>query len=56
MQEIAQQRVALRKESVDRNLKVTALSETIPVALRKESVDRNTLFSLLRDFLHRRSP
>ena len=37
-----QRKVALRKESVDRN-KIPAHSETMPrgVALRKESVDRN---------------
>ena len=34
-------RVALRKESVDRNLPVTVMRSLRPVALRKESVDRN---------------
>ena len=33
--------VALRKESVDRNLGVQRLREGRHVALRKESVDRN---------------
>ena len=33
--------VALRKESVDRNIKNVLKKETGPVALRKESVDRN---------------
>ena len=35
--------VALRKESVDRNLKDSAPALLLAVALRKESVDRNTL-------------
>ena len=36
--------VALRKESVDRNMRwVAARINTIAVALRKESVDRNLL-------------
>ena len=34
-------RVALRKESVDRNLAWHCISEDVSVALRKESVDRN---------------
>ena len=34
-------RVALRKESVDRNFVFFALSRVCYVALRKESVDRN---------------
>ena len=33
--------VALRKESVDRNLVVWAVAHVCYVALRKESVDRN---------------
>ena len=33
--------VALRKESVDRNLAWHCMSEDVSVALRKESVDRN---------------
>ena len=34
-------RVALRKESVDRNTNPGSTTLTFPVALRKESVDRN---------------
>ena len=34
-------RVALRKESVDRNAKIMIVSSGLKVALRKESVDRN---------------
>ena len=34
--------VALRKESVDRNRRLTKFLQIMPVALRKESVDRNT--------------
>ena len=34
-------RVALRKESVDRNYQANAVDQILPVALRKESVDRN---------------
>ena len=37
--------VALRKESVDRNISVTANVDGFYVALRKESVDRNTVFA-----------
>ena len=33
--------VALRKESVDRNLSVSGIDDPGRVALRKESVDRN---------------
>ena len=33
--------VALRKESVDRNARITSVSSGLRVALRKESVDRN---------------
>ena len=33
--------VALRKESVDRNVFLTLTVRNVPVALRKESVDRN---------------
>ena len=39
-----QGRVALRKESVDRNKSAKGLIATNAVALRKESVDRNPLF------------
>ena len=34
--------VALRKESVDRNMLFLSFREAVGVALRKESVDRNT--------------
>ncbi len=40
-------RVALRKESVDRNIQIKDTPKTRKVALRKESVDRNTM---RRDF------
>ena len=36
--------VALRKESVDRNILLVALCRILRVALRKESVDRNCYF------------
>ena len=36
-------RVALRKESVDRNVFLTLTVRNVPVALRKESVDRNNV-------------
>ena len=35
--------VALRKESVDRNIRMTLIFLFSPVALRKESVDRNSV-------------
>ena len=38
--------VALRKESVDRNLEGVSVLHKITVALRKESVDRNQIFPL----------
>ena len=42
-------RVALRKESVDRNCEInTGGSEKVKVALRKESVDRNLCFVVLK--------
>ena len=41
--------VALRKESVDRNISLRSISCMIlTVALRKESVDRNKISLLLR--------
>ena len=40
-------RVALRKESVDRNICPTRLRPTVAVALRKESVDRNPTLSTI---------
>ena len=50
--------VALRKESVDRNiLGVSIVSKQPDVALRKESVDRNiTMIYALSDQMPRRSP
>ena len=38
--------VALRKESVDRNLAWHCISEDVSVALRKESVDRNYIIKI----------
>ena len=38
--------VALRKESVDRNILIHATSRASPVALRKESVDRNYIIKV----------
>ena len=38
---VPNQGVALRKESVDRNLAWHCIREDVSVALRKESVDRN---------------
>ena len=40
-------RVALRKESVDRNTNPGSTTLTFPVALRKESVDRNAMSRLI---------
>ena len=40
------QRVALRKESVDRNIRNRLDYKALSVALRKESVDRNANTSL----------
>ena len=42
-------RVALRKESVDRNQKKISENQYRQVALRKESVDRNCLWVLMGD-------
>ena len=42
-QEIRRIAVALRKESVDRNLFEAGVVLATPVALRKESVDRNLI-------------
>ena len=42
------ERVALRKESVDRNLCIEKRDRADYVALRKESVDRNVPFSVIR--------
>ena len=40
-------RVALRKESVDRNLKRSKIMKNRRVALRKESVDRNSVCNIV---------
>ena len=37
-------KVALRKESVDRNKSIACIGSDPNVALRKESVDRNKIF------------
>ena len=44
--------VALRKESVDRNILTVLFPAPVIVALRKESVDRND--NIFRNFLDRR--
>ena len=50
-------RVALRKESVDRNpIDVLAVSALPEVALRKESVDRNIPVALFLALVISRSP
>ena len=53
---LATSAVALRKESVDRNL--SSVSDSLPalVALRKESVDRNSCGGACVKRLARRSP
>ena len=48
--------VALRKESVDRNVSTANDGTTVTVALRKESVDRNKLLVYLVYRAHGRSP
>ena len=49
--------VALRKESVDRNIASSKLpAAKPPVALRKESVDRNNELVLSEKLFERRSP
>ena len=48
--------VALRKESVDRNVNLRVLDGSKSVALRKESVDRNFYRSGYFCFSRRRSP
>ena len=48
--------VALRKESVDRNMTAYASNAVPDVALRKESVDRNTSLSMDANAIKRRSP
>ena len=49
--------VALRKESVDRNIQNPAYTfPVLTVALRKESVDRNKLIAYIALVKKRRSP
>ena len=48
--------VALRKESVDRNLGTNTILFTTAVALRKESVDRNAIVSIVIFCIMGRSP
>ena len=43
-EEMIFEEVALRKESVDRNVRSYFSGSRVPVALRKESVDRNVLY------------
>ena len=52
----ARRQVALRKESVDRNIALGIAILAEKVALRKESVDRNTILLVLLFPLTRRSP
>ena len=48
--------VALRKESVDRNIGVGTTRDRRGVALRKESVDRNTACRICGQHVIGRSP
>ena len=48
--------VALRKESVDRNMLFLSFRAAVGVALRKESVDRNLCCNIRTFDAHRRSP
>ena len=48
--------VALRKESVDRNVSTANDGTTVTVALRKESVDRNKFLFYIVYRAHGRSP
>ena len=50
------EKVALRKESVDRNIIFRTLMISLAVALRKESVDRNNGISLIIHIGGSRSP
>ena len=52
----ARKRVALRKESVDRNTVFSLWAWTGGVALRKESVDRNDAVQIVIIVMHGRSP
>ena len=49
-------KVALRKESVDRNFARYLLQKAMSVALRKESVDRNLRISVIEYGTGGRSP
>ena len=49
-------RVALRKESVDRNINAMQEEQTLIVALRKESVDRNNAMQIIIVKMNSRSP
>ena len=49
-------RVALRKESVDRNILSKGVDYMASVALRKESVDRNNNITIAQFFSLSRSP
>ena len=49
-------RVALRKESVDRNRATSFAVSVAEVALRKESVDRNNTMQIIVVVMHGRSP
>ena len=49
-------RVALRKESVDRNFSASAIFNRLAVALRKESVDRNIVNDKIQSASVGRSP
>ena len=53
---IKEDKVALRKESVDRNCGNAARLGICIVALRKESVDRNVPADVAMDPVERRSP
>ena len=48
--------VALRKESVDRNIGQVAVFSSAAVALRKESVDRNSFALCVKYAKNSRSP
>ena len=48
--------VALRKESVDRNIRLDVLYNIKEVALRKESVDRNAACTAIASKSDSRSP
>ena len=53
---LTDQEVALRKESVDRNGMDAISAHRQSVALRKESVDRNALAAVLGSIMLGRSP